>query len=60
VSGLINAARDDGISRLFLETGTGEEFAPARRLYAAAGFVECAPFGDYRPDPLSIFMTRLL
>ena len=60
VSGLINAARDDGMSRLFLETGTGEEFVPARKLYAAAGFVECAPFGDYRPDPLSIFMTRLL
>jgi putative acetyltransferase len=32
-------------------------FAPARALYARFGFVECAPFGDYRLDPNSVFMT---
>ncbi|HEY1847644.1 MAG TPA: hypothetical protein VGG37_00500 [Opitutaceae bacterium] len=40
-----------------LETGAREYFAPARALYCAHGFVECPPFGDYRPDPNSIFMT---
>jgi putative acetyltransferase len=34
-----------------------EFFAPARRLYAAAGFVPCAPFGAYVEDPNSVFMT---
>jgi len=26
-------------------------------LYRSHGFVECPPFGDYAPDPNSIFMT---
>ena len=32
-------------------------FLPARALYARHGFVECGPFGDYREDPNSVFMT---
>ena len=35
-------------------------FAPARALYARAGFTECGPFGDYRPSITSTFMTLLL
>ena len=31
-----------------------------RALYARAGFVPCAPFGDYIEDPNSVFMTRTL
>jgi len=54
---IIAAARADGIMRLSLETGSWDFFRPARRLYARHGFVECAPFGDYAPDPNSIFMT---
>ena len=53
-------ARERGMSRLSLETGSWPYFLPARALYARHGFVECAPFGDYRPDPNSVFMTRLL
>jgi putative acetyltransferase len=49
-----------GYERLSLETGSMAAFEPARRLYASVGFVECAPFGDYRPDPNSTFMTRAL
>jgi putative acetyltransferase len=49
-----------GISRLSLETGSWPYFAPARALYARHGFVECGPFGEYREDPNSVFMTRLL
>ena len=51
-------ARAAGIKRLNLETGSFEFFAPARALYARLGFAECAPFGDYKADPLSTFMTR--
>ena len=57
---LIDHARQTGLARLSLETGTAEPFAPARRLYHRNGFVSCPPFGSYSSDPLSIFMTRLL
>jgi putative acetyltransferase len=54
---IIAAARAHGLARLWLETGSFAYFAPARAMYAKAGFTECAPFGDYRPDPNSTFMT---
>jgi putative acetyltransferase len=57
---LITEAGAMGLSRLSLETGRAAAFSPAHALYAAAGFQECPPFGDYRPDPLSVFMTRCL
>ncbi|MQY21247.1 GNAT family N-acetyltransferase [Nocardia macrotermitis] len=47
-----------GITRLSLETGAEDFFEPARRLYLGHGFEYCEPFGDYRPDPLSVFMTK--
>jgi putative acetyltransferase len=55
---VIEHARGRGFSRLSLETGAEEFFAPARALYARHGFTECGPFAAYRPDPLSVFMTR--
>jgi putative acetyltransferase len=57
---IIAAAETRAMSRLSLETGSWPFFAPARALYARHGFVECAPFGDYRPDPNSVFMTLAL
>ena len=54
---IIASARARGMSRLSLETGSWPYFAPARALYAREGFAECPPFGDYRPDPNSVFMT---
>jgi putative acetyltransferase len=50
-------ARGRGYRRLSLETGSMDAFASARSLYARFGFVECPPFGDYRLDPNSVFMT---
>ncbi len=55
---LIASARADGALRMSLETGSQPGFAPARAMYAAAGFDVCGPFGDYRTDPASVFMTR--
>jgi len=46
--------------RLSLETGSAPAFAAARNLYASFGFQYCEPFGDYVPDPHSVFMTRTL
>lgn len=54
---LLAVARERGFSRISLETGSNEPFAPARRLYARHGFVECEPFADYVLDPWSVFMT---
>jgi putative acetyltransferase len=57
---IMAAARASGMARLSLETGSWPYFAPARALYARHGFVECPPFGDYQPDPNSVFMTLAL
>lgn len=57
---LIQVARDRGVRRLSLETGSGPAFAPARALYAGAGFTICGPFGTYEPSVTSTFMTLVL
>jgi putative acetyltransferase len=54
---IIGAAMASGMRRLSLETGSWDYFLPARALYLKHGFVECAPFADYRPDPNSVFMS---
>jgi putative acetyltransferase len=54
---IIEEARSRGYRRLNLETGSAEAFTPARNLYRTFGFTECGPFGDYKPDPNSVFMT---
>jgi putative acetyltransferase len=57
---IIAQAESRGMTRLSLETGSWPYFAPARALYTRHGFVECPPFGDYQPDPNSVFMTVAL
>ncbi|GAA5107241.1 GNAT family N-acetyltransferase [Alloalcanivorax gelatiniphagus] len=53
-------ARERGVERVSLETGSMAFFEPARALYAKAGFVPCRPFGSYVADPNSTFMTLAL
>jgi putative acetyltransferase len=57
---VIGEARTRGYARLSLETGAMPFFEPARRLYRRHGFELCGPFGSYRPDPNSVFMTRAI
>ncbi len=57
---LLDVARDRGLDRVSLETGTEDYFAAARRLYARHGFVPCAPFADYTDDPNSTYLTLSL
>jgi putative acetyltransferase len=57
---LIAVARARGFGCLSLETGVQQAFAPARSLYASAGFITCGPFGDYGPSPNSTFMSLAL
>lgn len=54
---IIAVARASGMSRLSLETGSWDYFRPARAFYRSHGFLECPPFGDYMPDPNSVFMS---
>lgn len=57
---LMAEARRRGMRTLWLETGSPDDFLPARRLYASEGFTECGAFGDYPENPFSVFMTRSL
>jgi putative acetyltransferase len=57
VTHIVALARERGCDRVSLETGTMEAFAPARALYASAGFVPCERFADYPESPNSTFMT---
>lgn len=57
---IVAAAREAGMARLSLETGAMDYFRPAREMYARHGFVPCPPFGDYKPDLASVFMTLAL
>jgi putative acetyltransferase len=54
---LVGVARARGCRRVSLETGSMAAFAPARALYASAGFEPCGPFEGYRPSPNSVWMT---
>ena len=47
---------DSKIMLCRLETGSGQ--AEAIGLYQGLGYHECPPFGDYKPDPLSVFMEK--
>ena len=55
---IIDVARARSYERLSLETGANEAFNAAHKLYESAGFNYCGPFGDYREDPHSVFMTK--
>jgi len=57
---IVAEASTMGLARLSLETGAWDYFGPARAFYRRHFFVECAPFADYKPDPNSVFMTRML
>ena len=57
---IIASSRKRGFTRLSLETGSYGYFLPAVALYKSHGFTECPPFGDYRQDPNSLFLTLVL
>lgn len=49
---------DQLIDRVRLETGISQPESIA--LYQSLGYQACAAFGDYQPDPLSLFMEKQL
>lgn len=57
---LLDEAKDLGLKNVYLETGSLDSFAGARRFYAGQGFVQCGPFADYEPQENSYFMCKAL
>lgn len=57
---LLRLARDRGYARVSLETGSTPAFEPAMAMYQRFGFKTCGPFGAYRDDPFSRFMSAAL
>ncbi len=54
---LIEEAKKLEISKLSIETGAGEFFLPARKLFSKFGFKACPPFAHYKEDPNSCYYT---
>jgi putative acetyltransferase len=60
LSYMVEEAKRRPYTRVSLETGSTNFFAPARNLYAKFGFKKCGPFAEYVDDPYSVYMTREL
>ena len=57
---LIEEAKKLEVSKLSIETGAGEFFLPARKLFSKFGFKACPPFAHYKEDPNSCYMSMLI
>ena len=57
---LIKEAKKLDIKKLSLETGAGEFFKPARKLFIKCGFRICDPFSHYEKDINSVYMNMLI
>jgi len=55
---LIEEAKKLQITKLSIETGSGEFFSPARKLFMKLNFKICGPFAHYKEDPNSCFFTK--
>ena len=60
VNHLIEKAKKLEIKRLSIETGAGNFFNPARKLFDNCGFKPCLPFAHYKEDINSLYLTKLL
>ena len=60
INHLITEAKKLNISRLSIETGAGDFFIPARKLFKKCGFEPCEPFAHYKDDINSVYLTKLI
>ena len=58
INHLINEAKKLKIKKLSIETGAGDFFIPARKLFERSGFVVCGPFAHYKEDVNSVYLTK--
>ena len=57
---LIDEAKKLDIKRISIETGAGNFFKPARKLFEKCNFKNCEPFAHYKEDLNSIYLTKLI
>jgi putative acetyltransferase len=57
---ILQVSGQRGYRELFLETGSHPAFVPAQTLYRSIGFRECGPFGSYKENGFSVFMSLRL
>ena len=60
INHLIEEAKKLDIKILSLETGAGNFFNPARKLFIKCGFKVCDPFSHYERDINSVYMSMLI
>ena len=58
INHLINEAKKLNIKKLSIETGAGQFFKPARKLFEQCGFEKCDPFAHYKEDVNSVYLTK--
>ena len=60
INHLINEAKKLNIKKLSIETGAGDFFLPARKLFKKCKFEECQPFAHYKEDVNSVYLTKII
>ena len=60
INHLINEAKKLKIKKLSIETGAGDFFLPARKLFKKCKFEECQPFAHYKEDVNSVYLTKII
>ena len=60
INHLIDEAKKLNIKKISLETGTGNFFEPARKLFHKCGFKPCEPFDQYKKDLDACYMSLLI
>ena len=60
INHLMNEAKKLKIKRLSIETGAGNFFEPARKLFKKCNFEPCKPFAHYKEDVNSMYFTKLI
>lgn len=60
INHLIIESKKLNIIRVSVETGAGDFFLPARKLFKKFKFIECPPFAHYKEDPNSCYFTLKL
>ena len=60
INHLIYEAKKLNIKKISIETGAGDFFLPARKLFKKCKFEECKPFAHYKEDINSIYLTKII
>ena len=55
---LIDEAKKLNIKKISIETGAGDFFLPARKLFKKCGFTPCEPFAHYKEDVNSVYLSK--